>query len=218
MRRRDVLKGISALPVISATTGSMGEISVKPKAAPDYFKELGLRTFINAAGNYTTMTASLMPTEVLQAIQNSAQQYAMLDEVQDKVGERIAKLCKAEAAMVTAGCWSALVIGMAGVLTGMDAKKAAMLPFLEGSGMKSEVIIQKSHANGYHTALTNAGVKIITNETLDELRKAVNEKTDMLWFLNREAPVGNIQHEEWLKLGKEYNLPTMIDIAADVPP
>ena len=164
------------------------------------------------------MTASLMPPEVVEAIRVSAKQFAILDDVQDKVGEQIAKICKSEAAMVTAGCWSAIVIGMAGILTGMDDKKVAMLPFLEGSGMKSEVIVQKSHANGYHMALTNTGVKIIIVETTDELRKAVNEKTACLWFLNREAPVGSIKHEEWLSLGKEFGIPTMIDIAADVPP
>ena len=58
----------------------------------------------------------------------------------------------------------------------------------------------------------------MTVETVDELRKAVNEKTACLWFLTREAPVGAIKHEEWLSLGKEFGIPTMIDIAADVPP
>ena len=120
--------------------------------------------------------------------------------------------------MVTAGCWSALVIGMAGILTGSDDKKASQLPFLDGTGMKSEVIVQKSHANGYHMALTHTGVRIITIETREELRKAVNEKTACLWFLNREASVGQIKHEEWLSLAKEFGIPTMIDIAADVPP
>ncbi|MDH4296553.1 MAG: aminotransferase class V-fold PLP-dependent enzyme, partial [Cyclobacteriaceae bacterium] len=144
--------------------------------------------------------------------------YVMLEEVQDKVGEKIAALCHAEAAFVTAGCWSALVLGTAGVLTGMDLKKVAQLPKLEGTGMKSEVIIQKSHINGYDHALTNAGVTIITVETKEEVEAAINERTAMLWFLNREAPMGKIQHEEWISIAKKHNLPTMIDMAADVPP
>ena len=74
------------------------------------------------------MTASLMPPEVVEAIRVSAKQFAILDDVQDKVGEQIAKICKAEAAMVTAGCWSAIVIGMAGILTGMDDKKVRYAP------------------------------------------------------------------------------------------
>ncbi len=218
MKRRDLVKGITLLPLVGGSTVSLGASLSGPLPERDFFKELGIRVFINAAGTYTFMTASLMPPEVVDAIRVSAKQFALLDDVQDKVGEKIAQICKAEAAMVTAGCWSALVIGMAGILTGMDNKKVAMLPFPEESGLKSEVIVQKSHANGYHLALTNTGVKIIMVETSDELRKAVNEKTACLWFLNREAPVGSIKHEEWLSLGKEFGIPTMIDIAADVPP
>jgi uncharacterized pyridoxal phosphate-dependent enzyme len=219
MNRRNLLKGATLLPLAGVSTVSLGAapaVSAPPER--DYFKELGIRVFINAAGTYTAMTASLMPPEVIEAIRSSSRQFALLDDVQDKVGEQIARICKAEAAMVTAGCWSALVIGMAGILTGTDDKKTSLLPFLEGTGMKSEVIVQKSHANGYHMALTNTGVKIILVETREELRKAVNEKTACLWFLNREAPVGQIKHEEWLSLAKEFNVPTMIDIAADVPP
>ncbi|CAG5018713.1 D-glucosaminate-6-phosphate ammonia lyase [Dyadobacter sp. CECT 9275] len=218
MRRRDLLKGLSALPVVGGFSGTVLETQPAPVAKRDLFKELGLRTFINAAGVYTSMTASLMPPEVLEAISSGAEEYVMLDDVQDKVGEKIAALCHAEAAMVTAGCWSALVLGMAGILTGMDTKKVAQLPFLAGTGMKSEVIVQKTHANGYHMALTNAGVTIVIVETGEEVEKAINEKTALLWFLNREAPEGKIKHQEWLDIAKKHNLPTMIDIAADVPP
>ena len=218
MNRRNLLKGVSLLPLVGGSTVSLGATSIPSAPERDYFKELGIRVFVNAAGTYTAMTASLMPPEVMDAIRASSRQFAMLDDVQDKVGEQIARICKAEAAMVTAGCWSALVLGMAGILTGTDDKKAALLPFLEGTGMKSEVIVQKSHANGYHMALTNTGVKIVIVETVEELRKAVNEKTACLWFLNREASVGQIKHDEWLSLAKEFGVPTMIDIAADVPP
>lgn len=219
MHRRDLLKGLSLLPVAGVAPGQvLAAETAASSPKRDLFKELGLRTFINAAGNYTSMTASLMPQEVLDAIQAGAGEYVMLEEVQDKVGEKIAAICHAEAAMVTAGCWSALVLGMAGVLTGMDSKRVAQLPFLEGTGMKSEVIVQNTHANGYHLALTNAGVKIVTVETREEVEKAINEKTALLWFLNREAPVGKIGHEEWLDIARKHNLPTMIDIAADVPP
>ena len=218
MNRRAVIKSVTLLPLVGGSTVSLSAPLATPIAERDFLKELGIRSFINAAGTYTFMTASLMPQEVVDAIRVSAGQFALLDDVQDKVGEQIAKICKAEAAMVTAGCWSAIVLGMAGILTGTDNKKVPMLPFLEGSDMKSEVIVQKSHANGYHMALTNTGVKIVMVETTAELRKAVNEKTACLWFLNREAPVGSIKHEEWLSLGKEFSIPTMIDIAADVPP
>jgi L-seryl-tRNA(Ser) seleniumtransferase len=94
------------------------------------------------------MTASLMPDEVMETIQAASKEFVMLDEVQEKVGERIARMCHAEAATVTSGCWSALVLGTAGVLTGTDPKKIAQLPHLQYTGMKSEVIVQKSHNVG----------------------------------------------------------------------
>jgi L-seryl-tRNA(Ser) seleniumtransferase len=221
MKRRNVIKGLSLLPFAGGAIGSIIPSSfavAAPGPERDVFTELGLRTFINAAGTYTAMTASLMPEEVIEAINSSAKKFAMLDEVQDKAGAKIAEMCHAEAAMVSAGCWSAMVLGMAGVLTGTDPKKIAQLPFLQKTSMKSEVILQKSHMNGYEHALTNAGVTLIPIETNQEAENAINDKTAMMWFLNREAPAGKIQHEEWLAIAKKHGLPTMIDLAADVPP
>jgi L-seryl-tRNA(Ser) seleniumtransferase len=219
MKRRDLLKYASMLPI--GTGVAAGLIPTKafakaPAAKRNILKELGIRTFINAAGTYTAMTASLMHDEVVETIKQSAKQFAMLDEVQDKVGEKIAELCHAEAATVTAGCWSALVLGTAGVLTGMDMKKVAQLPNV--TGMKSEVIVQKGHNIGYVHALTNTGAIIVEIETAQELEKAINEKTAMMWFLNTYAPMGKIQHEEWVAVAKKHKIPTMIDMAADVPP
>jgi len=221
MKRRNVIKGLSLLPFAGGAIGSVIPSSsavAAPGPVRDVFKELGLRTFINAAGTYTAMTASLMPEEVIEAINSSAKKFAMLNDVQDKAGAKIAEMCHAEAAMVSAGCWSAMVLGMAGVLTGTDPKKIAQLPFLQNTAMKSEVILQKSHMNGYEHALTNAGVTLIPVETNQEAENAINEKTAMMWFLNREAPAGKIQYEEWLSIAKKHGLPTMIDLAADVPP
>lgn len=220
MKRREIIKSITLLPFTAPAAGALGAVEFSPADAvkKDVFHELGLRTFINAAGNYTVLTGSLMTQEVMDAINSASRKYAMLDDVQDKVGERIAAMCHAEAAMVTAGCWSALVIGMAGVLTGNDTKKVAQLPFVEGSGMKSEVILQKSHAVGYEHALTNAGVKLITIETAEELERAISDKTALLWFLNREVHKGKIMHQQWIEIARKHNIPTMIDIAADVPP
>jgi L-seryl-tRNA(Ser) seleniumtransferase len=123
-----------------------------------------------------------------------------------------------EAAMVSAGAFSALTLGMAGILTGTDPKKIEQLPHLEGSGMKSEVVIQKRHHIDYNHALTNCGVKLVWVETPDDVDRAVNENTASMHFLGSGAVKGTIMHEEWLALAKKHNLPTSIDMAANVPP
>lgn len=223
MRRRDAIRSLAILPAAGVAAGTvlpLGSLLASPAAPPvpkrDLFKELGIRTFINAAGTYTAMSGCIMHEEVVDALRSTSHDFAMIDEVQDKVGEKIAAMCHAEAATVTAGCWSALVLGTAGVLTGMDLKKVAQLPNLEG--MKSEVIVQKTHNHGYVHAVTNTGVEIIEIETAADLEKAVNQHTAMMWFLNYAGPDGKIPDTEWVALGKKHNIPTMIDMAADATP
>jgi L-seryl-tRNA(Ser) seleniumtransferase len=222
MKRRAILKGLSLLPFGSGIAAALSPTQPLQAAGNgkkrSLLNELGVRTFINAAGTYTFMTGSLMREEVLEAIQNAAHEFCLLDELQDKVGEKIAAITHAEAAVVTAGCFSAMTLGVAGVLTGMDQRKVEQLPHLEGTGMKSEIIIQKGHTIGYSHALTNTGCKIVYVESIDDVEKAISDKTALLWFLNVQADAGAISHEQWVALGKKHGIPTMIDIAADVPP
>jgi len=216
--RRRFLETISGLPLV----GGFVAASTVPAAAAaarggrDYLHELGVRPFINAAGTYTAMTASLMLPEVMDAITYASKHYVMLDELHDKVGERIASRLRCEAAMVTSGAAAALTLGTAGVLTGTDRQKMVDLPDL--AGMKSEVIIQKSHRFGYDHAVRNCGVRLVEVETREDLERAISEKTAMMLFYNNNNKVGRIQDEEFVQLGKKHAVPTLNDAAADVPP
>lgn len=213
---------MSSLPLVGGLVGGgapLAAMAAVPAASyRDYFAELGVRTFINAAGTYTAMTGSLLRDEMKDAYNYASEHYVMLDELQDKVGERIAQLLRCEAATVTSGAFSAMTLGMAGVLTGMDPKKAEQIPHLEDTGMKTEVIIQKSHNIGYAHAVRNCGVRVVEVETKEELKKAINKNTALMLFINAFEPNGQINVEEWLKVGKDNKIPCMNDCAADVPP
>lgn len=223
--RRRFIESVSTLPLVgglfgpgAALTAADAPLATGAAAAAsrDYFRELGVRPFINAAGTYTAMTASLMPREVMDAIQYASGHYVMLDELHDKVGARLATLLSCEAVMVTSGAASALTLGTAAVLTGTDRQKIVDLPNL--AGMKSEVITQKSHRFGYDHAVRNCGVTIVEVETRDELERAVNAKTAMMLFYNANNHVGQVRDEEFAALGKKHGVPTLNDCAADVPP
>ncbi len=220
MKRREILKALSMVPLAGAigNSGSLVQaVQAEPLSERDVFKEFGLRTFINASGYFTSLSGSLMQDEAVRAIRESANYFCRLDDVQDKVGARIAGLLHAESAMVTAGAFSALMLGMAGVLSGTDLKKVSKIPALDDT-MKSEVILQKAHNDGYAHALSNCGVKLITVETREELENAIGEKTAMMYFINYQASLGKIQHEDWLQIARKHQIPTMIDMAADLPP
>lgn len=223
LNRRQLIQRLSTVPVVGGLISTLplgSALAMPKKEAPkrDLFKELGVRTFINAAGTLTYMTGSLMHDEVLDAINFGAKEFCLLDELQDKVGEKIAKMVHSEAAVVTSGAFSGMTLGLAGILTGMDEKKVRALPHIEYTGMKSEVICQKSHDIVYNQALTNTGCKIVVVETAEDVEKAVNERTALMHFLHINSDQGKIQHEEWVALGKKFGVPTSIDIAADVPP
>ncbi|MEA3461490.1 MAG: aminotransferase class V-fold PLP-dependent enzyme [Bacteroidota bacterium] len=221
--RRTLLKRLGTLPLVGGLFGT-GLLAGSPVPSPiqnpgfrrDYFKELGVRTFINAAGTYTFMTGSLMHPEVIEAYNYATNEYVLLDDLQDKVGARIAELLRCEAATITAGAASAITLGTAGVLSGMDPEKVIQIPDLKG--MKSEVILQKSHVIGYAHAIRNCGVKLVEVETRKELEKAINEKTAMMWFFNGNNFVGEVQDQEFVEIAQKHGIPTFNDCAADVPP
>src|SRR5882762_5842714 len=76
-----------------------------PAAAPvkgvDYYQKLGVATFINAAGTYTTLTASTMPDEVQAAVTLAAQKPVHLMELQNAAGEYLAKKLQCGGALIT---------------------------------------------------------------------------------------------------------------------
>jgi len=212
--RRSFLQSLSGLPLIGGLVPAAPLMAASAKR--DLLKELGVRPVINAAGTFTALTASLMPPEVTQAWQYGAGRYVRLNELHDAVGKKIAELIGCEAAMVTAGAASALTVGTAACLTGANRDFIHQIP--DTTGMKSEVIIQKSHHFGYEHAMRNCGIRFVEVETREDLDRAVSERTAMMFFLNFADPSGQIKAAEWAELGKKYNVPTFNDCAADVPP
>src|SRR5262245_3625526 len=216
--RRNFLQAMSSVPFIGGLFASRAIAAAPKPAGRDYFKELNLRPFINAAGTYTTLTASLMWPEVVEAINYASKAFVPLNDLQEAAGKRLAELIGCEAAMITSGAAAALTVGTAACVAGKNPEWIRRIPDLAGTEMKSEVIVQKSHRYGYDHAVRNCGVKMIEVETADELEKSVNAKHAMWLFFNDADPRGKIKIDEFVKLGKKHNIPTFNDAAADVPP
>jgi len=209
---------MSSIPFIGGLFTSNAIAATTKPAVRDYFKELNVRPFINGAGTFTTLTASLMWPEVVEALNYASKTFVPLNDLQEAAGKRVAELIGCEAAMITSGAAAALTVGTAACVAGKNPDWIKRIPDLAGTGMKSEVIVQKSHRYGYDHAVRNCGVKMVEVETADELEKAASEKTAMMLFFNDADPRGKIKIEEFVTLGKKHNIPTFNDAAADVPP
>src|SRR5437879_13659931 len=133
----------------------------------DYYQKLGVTPFINAAGTYTVLSASTMPEEVQAAIALAAKQPVNLNELLDASGDYLAKRLRCEAALVTAGAAAALVVGTAACVT-MGNEQAILGIPTDMSGLKNEVIVQKTHRYGYDHAIRNCGVRLFEVEPLEQ--------------------------------------------------
>jgi len=212
--RRRVLQSGALLPAGAAAAKKAPAISaITP--SPLYAK-LGIKPVINGVGVVTVLGGSIMPPEVVQAMEEASRYFIPLPELQKKVGARIAELLKAPAAMVTCGAASAISVGTSACLSQGDPAKLRRLPHRDG--IRYEVIQQKTHRSGYEHQMESCGAKIVTVETRRELESAINERTGMLFFLNKADPNGQIKMEEFIKIGKERGIPTMNDAASDATP
>lgn len=184
------------------------------------YESLGIRPVINFAGTHTTIGASKAWEEIHAGMAEASRHYVVLEELQEKVGERLAKLCGTESAMVTTGAAGAIALGTYASLTGDDTVKIRRLPDL--TGMKTEAVIQKAHINGYDHAVRGAGVRMTAVETREELDRALAGPAAIMYYL------GGSSHDwEWetpipladcVAACKRAGVPILVDAANMLPP
>jgi uncharacterized pyridoxal phosphate-dependent enzyme len=183
------------------------------------YEELGVTTVINCEGTMTMLGGSILRPELEAVMAQAGRHFVSMPDLEVAAGKRIAEMLKLPegyTALVTSGAAAAIQSGLAGILTGDNEAFIRQLPDL--TGLKSEVIIQKSHRNPFDHQLRTTGVKLIEIETREQLRQAVGPRTAMMHFTNFANAAGQIKVDEWVKLAKVYKLPCMNDAAADTPP
>jgi L-seryl-tRNA(Ser) seleniumtransferase len=213
--RRNVLQGAGLLGV-----WPFSGLSFAAKTSATPYQQLGIKPVINCRGTHTVVGASKMWPELHDAMAEASRHYVVLDELQDKVGARLAALMECEDAMVTTGCAGAITLGSCAAVTGMDTAKVRQLPNL--TGMKSEAIIQKIHRNGYDHAVRNAGLKIVEVEGKDQLQNAASERTAMMYYLGAESfdsewTTNPVSLQECLEIGRKAGFPVLVDAANMLP-
>jgi L-seryl-tRNA(Ser) seleniumtransferase len=210
------LLGIFPLTYLNHSNAS-NEQSIFTGENRDYYRELGIQPFINAAGAYSVLGGARMREETIDAMNYAAINKVKIRDLHDAVGQEISNLTGAEAAMVTSGATASIVLGTAACMTLGDEKKMQQLPGTDG--IKNEIIIQKQHRYTYDKALTVAGGKLIEIETKVDLYNSINDRTAMLFFLKSPyEEAGIIQAKEYIAISKEMAIPCFCDAATTTPP
>ena len=220
--RRSLLKtfaGIVPLTLFSQNK-TRAQNAIKSKiniVKRDYYKELGINPFINAAGAYSVFGGAKMREGTINAMRYAAANKVKIRELHNAVGNKIAHLTGAESAMVTSGATASIVLGTAACMTLGDEKKMRQLP--DTHGIRDEIIIQKKHRYTYDKALTVAGGKLIEVESETNLFNAINKKTAMMFFLKPPQQVKNIiEAKRYITIANKMGIPCFCDAATTTPP
>ena len=186
------------------------------------YRQLGVKRVINARGSTTIVGGSMLSEEVLAAIDEANRQYVEMEELLEKSGQATAELLETDAAMITSGCFAALVLGAASIMTGKDPDKISRLP--DTTNMRNEFLVQKKTRLRYDRCISVAGGKLIDvgdedGTTAEDLESAMGPDTaGILYFAQEEDAEGVLTIPEVVDIAKKNDLPVLIDAAAEVYP
>jgi L-seryl-tRNA(Ser) seleniumtransferase len=186
------------------------------------YDELGVRTFINAGGwMFTRYGGSIMREEVMAAMAAAAKGFVNLYELQERVGRAIAGMTGNEAAYVSCGAASGILLAVATCIAGREEALAERLPASEG--MKNEVVMWRSERGTEADAAVRAsGGRIVEvgrmeGTTEAELARALGERTAAVLLLANERRAG-VSVERVVTLARERRVKVIVDGAGAVPP
>ena len=185
------------------------------------YADMGVAPVINALGNRTFLGGSAPDPEVVAAMQLAGRYYVDMDALLTSTGRIVADLIDAEAALITPGCASALLLGTAACITGSDPDKMARLP--DTTGLKNEVVIQKAQRYKYDRVVRLTGITLVEVGTdkgtsAEQLAAALNEHTAAVLYPAIDNPADILSPAETIRIAHAHNVPTIVDAAYHVYP
>ena len=194
----------------------------------DIYDELGVKKVINAAGTYTVVGATRMSPKTLQAISEAAGSFVKITDLQKIVHQKVAEMTHNEAAYICNSCSVAIYLAVAAFIA---HKQKRPFKFIDDEVVrKSEVVALWNQHIPYDHAIEQLGAKLkfigytTANGGLSEedLRMAINENTVGVYFASR-TPRGYyspraLNLEDVIRIAHEYNVPVLVDAAAQLPP
>jgi len=191
--------------------------------ADTIYQRLRVRRVIHASGTTTRYGGSLMRPEALEAMREASQTLVNMDELNEAAGKAIAHMLGAEAAFITAGASSGLILQAAACIAGDDPAKITRLP--DTRGMKNEIVIQRAHRFAYDQAYRVPGgvlveIGLARRTQPFELEDAITERTAAVAHLISPftSPPGTLSLEQVVAIAHRRNVPVIVDAASMLPP
>src|SRR5262250_1560108 len=137
--RRFILQTAAVSPAAAAAATTATNFSATSPSS--LYASLGVKPVINGIGVVTVLGGSIMPPEVVRAMEEASRHFVSLPDLQKKAGARITELLGVPGAMITGGAASSITVATAACIARGNPDRLARLP--DTAGMKNEVIQQK---------------------------------------------------------------------------
>ncbi len=190
---------------------------------PPIYAKLGVRPVIHGSGTTTRYGGSLLRPEALEAMREASRALVNIDELNAAAGATIARMLGAEAAFVTAGASSGLILQAAACIAGDDPAKITRLP--DTAGMKNEIVIQRAHRFAYDQAYRVAGgtlveIGLARRTQPFELEQAITDRTAAVAHLISPftSPPGVLTLPQVIEIAHRRGVPVIVDAASMLPP
>lgn len=212
---------LAALGRRPASAAAYGSLRKRMYDDSIYTRLLGVRPHLSGHGYQTIFGGTRMPVEVVRAMEEAGEQFVDIQELTAAAGRRIAEVTRSEAAIITSGSFSALLLGAAGCLSGTDPEKVAALP--QPTWPRRDCVVQTPHDIDYFKAFQVAGMRMVRVERREDFAAAITPNTAMIaaiasWERRADRTPEVMLPQEVITIGKRAGVPVLIDLAAELPP
>lgn len=201
---------------------NIGESKKMPK--DDIRSRLGLRPVINVSGTMTSLGASIVVPQAVEAVSAILSEFVELGDLHRRASAVIADLTGAEAGFITASCSAAISLAVAAAMTGPDLAAIERLP--DTTGLKDEVLIQSGHMVSYGAPVEQAirltGAKVVpvgqaTGAAAYQLRGAITDRTAAALYVvsHHVVDYAQIPLKVFAAVAHERGVPVIVDAASE---
>ncbi|MEN0116389.1 MAG: aminotransferase class V-fold PLP-dependent enzyme [Agrobacterium cavarae] len=190
----------------------------------DIRTKMGLRPVINVSGTMTSLGASIVVPEAIEAMAAILPQFVEINDLQRKASAVIARLTGGEAGFVTASCSAGISLAVAGTITGPDLLAIEKLP--ETSTPKNEVLVQMGHMVSYGAPVDQsirlAGGKVVmigqaTSTHRYHMENAITDRTAAAVYVvsHHVVDYGLLNLKEFVEIAHAKGVPVIVDAASE---
>ena len=196
--------------------------------ADDIYEELDVPKVINAASTKTRIGGSLIRPEAVEVMASAAESFVRISDLQVRASELVQEVTGAEAGYVASGGAACFALGTAACIAGDDLGTMAALPHTDDD-TADEVVMPRSHRNGYDHAVRLAGADIVDvgnndnylgtgskNTELWEIAEAITENTAAVAYMQKSYSQPDLT--DVVDVAHDHDVPVIVDAAAELPP